>query len=486
MTADLAPGSKLMVSKQLGHEFSYHKAEVMAVRLAADGEEYYVHFVGFNKRLDEWVKMSRIDLVTVESTAGGSQAKTQAAAASKSKAGAAPGSTTKRKAGRKKNAAPLLSVTPSQGSLAEDPSGLPTRTGSPLSAEGSERALSFGMLTESQEDLTMHNEIEKLRRGGSMTQRTEEISRVKNIDKMELGRHVVDTWYFAPYPAEICGQSGDATIFICEFCLYYFPTKPTLARHRQKCPLHHPPGNEIYRCGKHSFFEIDGHKQKTYCRNLCLISKLFLDHKTLFYDVDPFLFYILTENDDQGCHIIGYFSKEKESLDGYNLACILTLPQYQRKGYGRLLIEFSYELTRREGKVGSPEKPLSDLGLLSYRSYWAEAIVRFLRNEFRFEVSPDGIYLDLDNGGIEQKAPSAISISIDQLSKQTAITTDDLLHTLQAIDALKYRRGQHVIVIPQKMLKDFEKIEKKCKLRIESKCLHWTPPVFTAAQLRFI
>ncbi len=48
-----------------------------------------------------------------------------------------------------------------------------------------------------------------------------------------------------------------------------------------------------------SVFEVDGKKAKVYCQNLCLLSKLFLDHKTLYYDVDPFLFYVLCEKDEQ-------------------------------------------------------------------------------------------------------------------------------------------------------------------------------------------
>ena len=49
--------------------------------------------------------------------------------------------------------------------------------------------------------------------------------------------------------------------------------------------LNHPP--------QISFFEIDGRKNKAYAQNLCLLAKLFLDHKTLYYDTDPFLFYIM-------------------------------------------------------------------------------------------------------------------------------------------------------------------------------------------------
>lgn len=45
-------------------------------------------------------------------------------------------------------------------------------------------------------------------------------------------------------------------------------------------------------------WELDGAKQQIYCENLSYISKLFLDHKTLYYDIDPFNFYVLTEYDD--------------------------------------------------------------------------------------------------------------------------------------------------------------------------------------------
>ncbi|KAF9820270.1 hypothetical protein IEO21_01484 [Rhodonia placenta] len=300
-------------------------------------------------------------------------------------------------------------------------------------------------------------EIEKLRTSGSMTQSISEIARVKNLNRLQMGRHEVDAWYFSPYPKEYAHLP---VLYLCEFCLCYFGSSFMLSRHRKRCNLLHPPGNEIYRHEDISVFELDGKRQLTWCRNLSLLSKCFLDHKTLYYDVTPFLYYVMCHRDDSGCHLIGYFSKEKESADNYNVACILTLPQHQRHGYGKLLIEFSYELSKKEGKLGSPEKPLSDLGLLGYRAYWAETIIDLL-----LRMTDD--------------------ISIDDIAQKTSITHADVMNTCQTLQLFKHYKGQHVICIPEAHQERYRKALEKRKRRIHPECLQWKPPTFTRDQLRF-
>ena len=113
-------------------------------------------------------------------------------------------------------------------------------------------------------------------------------------------------------------------------------------------------------------------------------------------------------------HITCLYFLAKNSSEGYNLACILTFPQFQQSGYGKFIISLSYELSKREDKTGSPEKPLSDLGKVSYRSYWTYVLMNLLANHDTSE-----------------------NTSINEISKETGIKTEDLISTLQSLDMIK-------------------------------------------------
>ncbi|RCI16626.1 hypothetical protein L249_3330 [Ophiocordyceps polyrhachis-furcata BCC 54312] len=280
-----------------------------------------------------------------------------------------------------------------------------------------------------------------------------------HIECVEFGGWEIDTWYAAPYPAE---YSRNRVLYICEFCLKYMNSDYVAWRHKLKCAAKHPPGDEIYRHESVSIFEVDGRKHPVYCQNLCLLAKLFLGSKTLYYDVEPFLFYILCEYDERGYHFVGYFSKEKRASSQNNVSCILTLPIHQRKGYGNLLIDFSYLLTRTEQKTGSPEKPLSDMGLVSYRNYWRLELCRYLLNVTRSEAHKrDGL-------------------SIRSISDDTGMTPDDVVSALEGLRAL--------VRDPQTQLYAFRvdldycrqyvaKWESKGYVRLKPEALAWTPYV---------
>ncbi|XP_060712677.1 histone acetyltransferase KAT6A-like isoform X2 [Hemiscyllium ocellatum] len=277
---------------------------------------------------------------------------------------------------------------------------------------------------------------------------------VRSPSVIEFGKYEIQTWYSSPYPQE---YTRLPKLYLCEFCLKYMKSKSILQQHMKKCNWFHPPANEIYRKDKISVFEVDGNISTIYCQNLCLLAKLFLDHKTLYYDVEPFLFYVLTQNDNKGCHLVGYFSKEKHCQQKYNVSCIMILPQYQRKGYGRFLIDFSYLLSKREGQAGSPEKPLSDLGRLSYMAYWKSVILECLHQ-------------------CHDK-----QLSIKKLSKLTGICPQDITTILQHLKMLQFRNDRFLVIRREKLIQEhMAKLQTNPRqIEVDADSLRWTPLIFS-------
>jgi histone acetyltransferase MYST1 len=373
--------------------------------LPATALEYYVHYVGVDRRMDEWVGFER--LLKAKVGAGGGDS------------GGGRGRPSKR-------------------------AKLGDRRGS-----GGDTDV-HGVLSGISVTDTVVGSLE--------SDHDDHITRVKNIQSIELGGFDIMAWYYSPYPQDVC-SNAEEKLFICEFCLSYMDKSSSLRRHASKCHMRSPPGREIYRHHELSLFEVDGKDHKVYCQNLCLLSKLFLDHKTLYYDVDPFLFYILCEVDNGGCHVVGYFSKEKNSNENYNLSCILTYPPYQRKGYGKYLISLSYELTKREKKTGSPEKPISDLGLISYKSYWSHVLLEALACM----------------GKGKSKGKDGSQASIRDLALETGVCEEDVVSTLNDLSLLTHWKGQTIITVSKPVLDAAKARARKVRLA-DPACLVWTPP----------
>lgn len=275
----------------------------------------------------------------------------------------------------------------------------------------------------------------------------EEATKVKNIEKIELGRHTMDVWYFSPLPPEYAGYKK---LYFCEYDLNFFVSREEMFRHLRKVRMQHPPGNEIYRHNGVSMFEVDGDEATNYCRNLCVLAKMFLDHKSVDCCINEFLFYVMCECDERGAHIVGYFSKEKAPTRKYNLSCILAIPAYQRRGYGKFLVSFSYELSKIEKKVGTPETPLSDMGQVTYNSHWARTLCNILK---------------------EATGP----LSIKELSDMTMFTETDITDTLKRLNLIRYIKGQPVLCAPIEKLDEHLKQCGSPGLPVEPKKIVWSP-----------
>jgi hypothetical protein len=151
----------------------------------------------------------------------------------------------------------------------------------------------------------------------------------------------------------------------------------------------------------------------------------------VFYDVTTFLYYTLYYADptapSSAPRVVGYFSKEKLSWDSNNLACICVFPPWQKRGFGQILMAVSYELSKWDGRLGGPEKPLSELGRRAYINFWSATIARYI---------------------MEQETKDTITVK--HISEGTFILPEDIISTMKEMDIVERRPSGEVEAVINK------------------------------------
>jgi hypothetical protein len=238
----------------------------------------------------------------------------------------------------------------------------------------------------------------------------------KTIVGIDYGGVRIKAWYRSPYPRSM--WSPDRYLWVCNQCLGFADTVPS----HHDCSVA-ACGSIVYADRNLKIREIDGLDDTEFCIRLFLLAKLFLEDKrtsadesSQFSQVTPFLFYALFEEDGAGRErFVGYFSKYKiQKKDSPILSCIMILPSEQRKGFGKLLISAAYELSKREGRQGSAERPLSGPGLAAFMSWWTSRLQKVVSSCFDGET-----------------------LTISQLSDLSGMTSEDVVETLRNCGSLK-------------------------------------------------
>lgn len=101
----------------------------------------------------------------------------------------------------------------------------------------------------------------------------------------------------------------------------------------------------------------------------------------------------------------------------------MVFPPWQRKGLGSLLMGVSYEISRREGILGGPEKPISELGKKGYKRFWAGEIARWM--------------LGLEVSTAKGKVGQEHLIDVEECSKATWISPEDCLVVLREMGVIE-------------------------------------------------
>ena len=264
----------------------------------------------------------------------------------------------------------------------------------------------------------------------------------RNLKNVVLGDLLFKPWYQSIYPEDMVAKDANY-LYVCRWCFRYSCDREAFAAHTRACENRlTPPGTKVYEHSGYAVWEVDGEEHKLFGQNLSLFAKLFLDHKTVFFDVATFLYYILTFTDPanpSNYHVLGFYSKEKLSWDANNLACICVFPPYQHKQLGKLLMGVSYKLSGWEssgGIIGGPEKPLSDLGQKSYNRFWAERIARHFLCGSKGDGSKENGHNPSTPSKGSRKRPHREAMTVEEIGQATGMLTEDVITAVKSMGVI--------------------------------------------------
>ena len=139
----------------------------------------------------------------------------------------------------------------------------------------------------------------------------------------------------------------------------------------------------------------------------------------------------------------------------------MVLPNHHREGFGQFLIDISYQISKQDNVVGSPEKPLSELGRTSYLKYWKFKICKFMLKS-------------AESFGKDR------STLIADCSKSTFISIEDVTETLEELNILSYGVPSLAELAYEWfcIIKVVNSYESRQRLTVDLECLSYHPSSF--------
>lgn len=113
-------------------------------------------------------------------------------------------------------------------------------------------------------------------------------------------------------------------------------------------------------------------------------------------------------------------------------------------------------LSKEEGQPGTPEKPLSDLGRVSYHAYWKSVILEFLHDH--------------------RDTP----FTFEDIALTTGMHMNDIAVTFQLLGFMRYVPSNESVKLGicvdwNRVENHMKKLKSKPRLEIDPECLRWTP-----------